>query len=145
MHKLFAGIVVLSLSAFVPVPPAEDKDPSDVTGSWIVFEGIEGGKKVDPDAFEEKWIITFKDGKYTETIAGKLVEAGTYSVDASKKPLTIDFSITEGEEKGKTQLGIVMIQKDVMTLSLSPFGSTERPKRFDGTDDGWVQKLRRTE
>jgi uncharacterized protein (TIGR03067 family) len=54
-------------------------------------------------------------------------ERGTFKVDATKKPMTIDLAITEGNDAGKTQLGVFEVTGDSMRCSFNPPGSTERP------------------
>jgi uncharacterized protein (TIGR03067 family) len=54
---------------------------------------------------------------------------GSYVVDSAIKPTTIDFTPSLGKEKGKKQLGTVMIIYDFMIVSLSEPGK-DRPKTF---------------
>jgi len=71
--------------------------------------------------------LTFEGNKYHQTFGGTVNERGTFKVDATKKPMTIDLSITEGNDAGKTQLGIFEVTGDTMRCSFNPPGSTERP------------------
>jgi hypothetical protein len=41
--------------------------------------------------------------------------------------MTIDLSIAEGNDAGKTQLGILEVTGDTMRAAFNPPGSTERP------------------
>ena len=43
-----------------------------------------------------------------------MIYQGTYTIDPSAKPATIDFRNTAGEMKGKTWLGIYGMEGDVL-------------------------------
>src|SRR5580698_5620086 len=122
----------------------KDTKPIDINGNWKLIASTVEGKKVPADEIEKlKYMIVFKDGKYTETGMGGH-EAGTYKIDSSKSPATIDFTITEGDEKGKTQLGLLKFEGDILTVAYAKRGSTDRPKGFDGTDAEAVASLKRS-
>ena len=54
---------------------------------------------------------------------------GTFSIDPSKKPKTIDVKFREGPEKGNTSLGIYELDGDDLKLCLS-VTTKERPTEF---------------
>jgi uncharacterized protein (TIGR03067 family) len=58
------------------------------------------------------------------------VYQGTFRVDASKSPKTIDFHFTEGPEKGKTNLGIYQLEGEQWRICLCMKDNGERPKEF---------------
>src|SRR5262245_57159820 len=95
---------------------AEDakKDLDKIQGTWhVVSVENDGAKRPDEVAKDMKMVI--KGDKYTFT-AGDMTESGTIKLDPSKKPATIDISITEGDDKGKTQLGIYQIEGDTFKI-----------------------------
>ena len=58
---------------------------------------------------------------------------GTFKLDPSKKPRTIDMTITEGGqegEKGKVLHGIYELGKGTLKWCTSEPGGTDRPKEF---------------
>jgi uncharacterized protein (TIGR03067 family) len=71
--------------------------------------------------------LTFEGNRYYQTFGGTVNERGTFKVDATKKPMTIDLTITEGNDAGKTQLGVFEVTGDIMRCSFNAAGSTERP------------------
>jgi uncharacterized protein (TIGR03067 family) len=71
--------------------------------------------------------LTFEGNEYHQTFGGTVNERGTFKVDATKKPMTIDLIITEGNDAGQTQLGVFEVTGDSMRCSFNPPGSTERP------------------
>jgi uncharacterized protein (TIGR03067 family) len=79
--------------------------------------------------------FTFKEGKYSSMIMGKQDEAGSYTIDAKKKPAHIDLMVEEGKDKGKTQLGLIAVEGDVLKMALAKPGEKDRPKDFEGGAD----------
>jgi uncharacterized protein (TIGR03067 family) len=144
MNKALVCVLVFSLSAVMHVSGGDKKNDLKIDGSWTATGGIADGKKLPAELFEKDvQVVVFKDGKYTETFMGKETEAGTYKIDTTKNPHTIDFDVTEGKAKGKVQLGLIKIDGDVMTIALADHGSKDRPKDFEGTGDNGVIILKR--
>src|SRR5260370_23015281 len=56
-------------------------------------------------------------------------QGGTFKVDATKKPKTIDVTFTDGPEKGKTSLGIYELDGDTYKICVDPEGKS-RPTEF---------------
>ena len=69
---------------------------------------------------------------------------GTYKVDATKTPKTIDMTFTEGPPKGLTLRGIYELDDATYKLCIANPGS-DRPRVFDSKakDGGTVQVLKR--
>ncbi len=72
----------------------------------------------------------FDEKTYRDTADKEVIEEGSYTIDASKTPKTIDFDIKKGPKEGKRQLGIYKIEGDKITLVMTQAGSTTRPKAF---------------
>ena len=79
-----------------------------------------------------KWSV--KGDKYKFSM-GEMEEEGTIKIDAAKKPATLDFEITAGNDKGKNQVGIYKIDGDTMTICLAQPGVDKRPTDFTSTED----------
>ncbi len=148
MQKLVASIVCFAAVA-VCATAGGDKGGkgakgAKIEGSWIATSAVSDGKKVPEEAIEKIMLtVMFKDGKYSVSAGGMEVEAGTYKTDAAKKPAAIDMEITSGKDKGKMQLGIYKVEKDILTIALSPHGAKERPKNFETPEKGEVTVLKR--
>jgi uncharacterized protein (TIGR03067 family) len=99
-------------------------------GTWLI-SSING--QTAPEGSPELK-LTFEGDKYHQTLGGTVNERGTFKVDASKKPITIDLSIAEGSDAGKTQLGIFEVTGDTMRLSLDTPGAGQRPPDFSPKD-----------
>jgi uncharacterized protein (TIGR03067 family) len=81
--------------------------------------------------------VTFTGDKYKVVVQGKQVEAGTFKVAGGK---SIDLTISEGKQKGRTQLGLYKIDGETLTVALPPDGSEkERPKDFESTAENRVE------
>lgn len=114
------------------VQPAIEK----LQGTWVITsvegEGLPAGVHV---------ALVLNGDQYQGLKQGKVDERGTIKVDSTAKPMTIDFVITEGTHAGKTQLGLVEITADRMTLVVGEPGATARPTAMTQSPLG-LTKLR---
>jgi len=72
-------------------------------------------------------VVTITGDKYVQTADGQVVEKGSFKFDETKKPMTLDITIAEGENAGKVQLGIWEIAGNKMTGKLGEPGTATRP------------------
>ena len=72
--------------------------------------------------------MTITDDKYVQVTNGAVVERGSFKFDETKKPMTMDLSITEGDSAGQTQLGVFEVTATTMK------GKVERRRRHDAAD-----------
>jgi uncharacterized protein (TIGR03067 family) len=56
--------------------------------------------------------------------------SGTFKIDASKSPIALDMMPKGGNYDGKTLLGIVKVEGDVMTIAFAEPGK-DRPAKFE--------------
>jgi uncharacterized protein (TIGR03067 family) len=106
----------------------DKKDPT--TGKWVIESVTREGKANDAlkGALREH-----AGGKYTiAPAAGSKAQptTGGYALDATKSPMTIDMMPKGGNYDGKTLLGIVQVEGDVMTIAFAEPGK-ERPTKFE--------------
>jgi uncharacterized protein (TIGR03067 family) len=94
-------------------------------GTWVLTS-ING--QPGPDGSE--LALTFTGDKYVQTFNGEVQERGTIKVDPAKKPMTIELTILEGNDGGKTQFGVIEIAGDSMTGNLNTPGDTTKPADF---------------
>lgn len=131
--------VLLSLSLFaltVGVTGADDKkDPTE--GKWIIESLTRDGKADDELKGATR---THANGKYVVKPAGgvkSLPIEGTYTVDASKMPATIEMKPAAGRYKDKTLLGIAKVDGDTLTVAFAEPGK-DRPTSFESKAGGGV-------
>lgn len=104
------------------------KDATNIEGTWIVVSASKDGKENDEIKGEK---ITFKGGKVTVS-KKKKNEEGTYKIDPSQNPKTIDVT---GEGKDGTHRGIYKLDGDKLTLCIADEASEGRPKDFTAKED----------
>ena len=105
---------------------AQDKKDDKLDGKWLVIsverdgkadDALKGGVRV---IAGEKYTLSDKNGKATP---------GTFKIDPTKKPKTIDMIPAEGQYKGKTLLGIYEIDSQTLKICFAEPGK-ERPTAF---------------
>lgn len=141
MRATFCGFrivaaLLVTLTAIASADDAKDeaikKDRKLIEGTWrIVTLEINGNKSSDEDA-KKLSVVNSPDGVWSLLSEGKEVAKGTNSFDPSKKPKTIDFTITEGGGKGNMHLGIYELGEKSRKLCFAPSGK-DRPTEFTST------------
>lgn len=95
-----------------------------VQGAWLMTSS--NGQDMTGTGVEV--VVTIKDNTYVQSANGQVVERGTFKLDETKKPMTIDLQIVEGDDAGQTQLGVLEVTGKTMTGNLAAPGVTARPK-----------------
>lgn len=116
------------LIAAEPAPEAIKKDMALLEGEWTMVSAERAGQPLPDDLLKTAKRVA-KDGETTVTIGGSVFVKAKYTVDPSKKPKTIDYTLTEGTNKGKTQLGIYEFDADTVKFCFGGIGYT-RPTDF---------------
>lgn len=119
--------LTLSVLVLTALSQAGDAKKSKVEGTWIVKSVTINGKKSKEDLKNSKLVIS--GNKYTLNIGGKEEGHGTFKVDTSKKPHTIDIMAVSPKGKKATIIGIFKIEDNTMTVCAVPSGK-ERPDTF---------------
>jgi uncharacterized protein (TIGR03067 family) len=105
----------------------DTKDAANLQGTWIVESAMVDGKE-ENDIKGDK--MTFKDGKITVKTKEK-DEKGTYKIDPSQKPKTIDV---KEDGKDKVHQGIYKLEGDRLTICIPEKAGRERPTEFTGKE-----------
>jgi uncharacterized protein (TIGR03067 family) len=114
---------------------ADDKDKAikddrkKYEGTWQVVSLEVDGNKAGEDDAKKITVINEADGKWAVEAEGKVIARGASEIDPTKKPKTVDLTVTEGDNKGKTYLGIYEFGDDTRKVCLAPSGK-DRPKEF---------------
>lgn len=107
------------------------KDQDAMQGDWVVVSGERDGMPLPPEVIKSLK-RTVKGDQSTVMQNGKLANQGTFKLDPSKKPKTIDFTFAEPEEaKGKVMMGIYELEGDTFKVCFAPPGAP-RPTEFAG-------------
>jgi uncharacterized protein (TIGR03067 family) len=141
MRLAFRTAVVLTgvLAALHARAQDAKDDLKTLEGKWkpVAFE--RGGQAL-PLKDIPTGTVTFEvTGRVTATLLGHEGE-GAFQVDATAKPKTIDLTHATGPDKEKKQFGIYKLEKDKLTVCVSPPGRSEkeRPPLFATKDKDHV-------
>lgn len=126
-------VVCIIFSAITRMAWSEDNN--HLTGKWNLTEREKGGKKakVSGVTFE------FATDKMTITDAnpGRKKETGTYKIDPTKTPATMDIDVGPNGPSGQATLGIYKLENDrlVICFVFGPDGKEKRPTAFESKPD----------
>jgi len=101
---------------------------ASVQGTWVMTTA--NGQ--DMAGAGQDVVVTITDDKYVQTVNGQVVEKGSFKLDDTRKPISLDLQIAEGEQAGQKQLGILEIDPTGKTMKVAlaqPSGPT-RPSTF---------------
>src|SRR5262249_16182350 len=93
-----------------------------------MVSGESNGREL-PEDFVKTGKRVAKEGETTITFDGMVLFKAKFTIDPSKKPKTIDYTMTAGVTKGKTQLGIYELKGDTVKFCLAAPGK-DRPTDF---------------
>ena len=109
------------------------QDMAALNGTWVLSSLEVNGQKLPDDAIANAVMIV-KDGTYSFKIQDES-EEGTFKVDSTKKPATINLDIKTGMSKDMKQLGIYDLKEGVWKLCLNEPGEGVRPKEIHANKD----------
>jgi uncharacterized protein (TIGR03067 family) len=143
---LLLPLVGLAFVVGVAAQDAAKEELKRLDGVWRIVSVVSDGKKTPEDAIKGMSVVLSGD-TYTVKVDEKQVEKGTQKVDPTKKPKTIDINILEGEDKGKSQLGIYELDGDTLKMCFAAAGQA-RPTEFSSKegskhDLGVFQRLKK--
>jgi uncharacterized protein (TIGR03067 family) len=88
----------------------------DLAGTWQALSYTLDGKAASADDMKKVKLVIDAGGKGSAYSDGKLFIASTITIDPTASPMAMDISFTEGNQKGKTALGIYKIEDDILTI-----------------------------
>jgi uncharacterized protein (TIGR03067 family) len=133
MRRVTVGLV-LAAALGIAASPKEDagkKDLEKMQGDWTAESMERDGMKLEADD-AQAFFRTVKGNSYTVHRYSKKISAGTFRLDATKTPRTIDF-MPDFPAKGKAILGIYRLDGDKLTLCY-PAPGQPRPKEFSAKE-----------
>jgi len=112
---------------------AKSKTLTALQGTWVITTA--NGNDM---AGQPEMTVTFTGDKYVQTAGGNIVERGTMKFDDTKKPIHMDVAIAEGDDAGKTQLGLLEFTSPTSVRGkVNGPGVTTRPSDFEVTEGGF--------
>ncbi len=135
LSVVVAGMLAAGLLGRVVAQTPEDRlkrEEQKLAGVWRVT-GMQAEGTILPLRQVPDLKLTFKKGKFTAQLAREKPQEGTYKLDPSKKPKTIDLNRDNGPEKGKKQVGIYELIGNLLPICACEAGS-ERPTDFETND-----------
>jgi uncharacterized protein (TIGR03067 family) len=128
MRKIVPVLAILVLESVVGAQDAVKKEMTQLDGEWSMVSGEANGFAMPKETVNSGRRVA-KDGETTITIGGKVYFKAKISIDPTKKPKAIDYSMTEGPTKGKTHLGIYELDGDTVKFCFAAPGK-DRPTEF---------------
>ena len=120
-----AALVLVGFTVLASAGEGKDKavakDKKALQGAWAAEKD---GKKV-------QMVIT--GDKFVLSAEGKKMGSGTFTIDPTQKPKTIDLLVTEGDNAnfvGKTSRAIYEVDAGKFKWCANEPGKDERPKEF---------------
>jgi uncharacterized protein (TIGR03067 family) len=123
---LVVPMLVLSCTPLAWCDDAKE-DSKLIEGTWLPISAELAGAKL-PEESLKVMKLTLKDEKYTLK-NGDETDQGTWKLDVSKKPKTMDIKGTEGPNKGTTILTIYQLSDDSLKVCYD-LGGKNRPTEF---------------
>jgi uncharacterized protein (TIGR03067 family) len=128
MRIINTAVAVLVLAGAATAQDEAKKEMAKLEGEWSMVSGAASGQELPEDAVKTGKRVA-RDGETTITIGGQVYLKAKFSIDPTKKPKAIDYTMTEGPTKGKTHLGIYELDGDTVKFCFAAPGK-ERPTEF---------------
>jgi uncharacterized protein (TIGR03067 family) len=124
MRTKLAVIAVLALCLGAKVDDAK-KDKDKVQGEWTMASGERDGNEI-PEEFVKSLKRVMKGDTFEVTREGETLAKGTFTLNESKTPKTIDLKLEGTDEPVH---GIYEMADDTLKICYASPGA-ERPKEF---------------
>ena len=108
---------------------AIQKDRKQIAGTWKAVSVEVNGNKLSDDDARKIRVINKTDGTWILQSEEKEVCRGTSTIDPTKKPKALDFTITEGDGKDNMHLAIYELGDKTRRMCFAPPGK-DRPTEF---------------
>jgi uncharacterized protein (TIGR03067 family) len=118
-----------------PAPARAGDRMDEMSGEWQMVSCIRDGNALEPILVKSGRRIG-RDGETTTMFGQQVFMQARYTLDSAQDPKTIDYAITRGTGKGKTQYGIWEMDGELLRICYVGPGK-QRPTDFTAaTGDG---------
>src|SRR5438132_1521534 len=122
MLKAFAVVMTgLLLAAGAPGADKAREELVKFQGAWIMAAETAGGIAAPEKKLKGRKLV-IKGNQYFSESPATGGEKGTFTLDPSKRPRTIDSTPSEGINRGRKRLAIYEIDGDTLKVCYTPFG-----------------------
>ncbi|HEV3443529.1 MAG TPA: TIGR03067 domain-containing protein [Gemmataceae bacterium] len=128
MRVIAPVIAVLIVICAASAQDAVKKEMAQLEGHWSMVSGEANGLSMPKETVDSGKRVA-KDGETTITIGGQVYFKAKFSIDPTKKPKAVDYTMTAGPTKGKTHLGIYELDGDTVKFCFAAPGK-DRPTEF---------------
>lgn len=128
MPKLI-GVLLLAIA--VSPEEAIRREREKFEGNWKVASIEVDGVQLPAEQVRE-FTLTFKGGKFISRMGDKM-QNGTYTIDPTKTPKTMDITNSDGPDKGKLRPVIYTLEDNTLRICGSEVGK-DRPTEFKTKD-----------
>jgi uncharacterized protein (TIGR03067 family) len=128
MRTTVVGVAILVLAGAGAAQDANKKEMTRLEGEWSMVSGEANGQAMPGETVKVGRRVA-KDGETTITFGGQTYFKAKFAIDPTKKPKTIDYTMTEGPTQGKTHLGIYELDGDTVKFCFAAPGQG-RPTEF---------------
>ena len=127
LTALAAGLLLAAQDA---KEDATKKDLEQIQGTWRLVSRQRDGR-TDPPVAVKDVLMTNKGDQFSfkGAASGAGATQGTFKLDATKTPKTMDRIPADGPNKGKTLPAIYALEGDTLKICVAVAGK-ERPKEF---------------
>jgi uncharacterized protein (TIGR03067 family) len=125
---------VTSLTSFTVFAAEPSEDAKALLGNWVPVKGEFAGDAM-PDEILKAITLKIENGTYVVTVKGEeMADKGTWTVDPTANPKSMDAASTEGPNAGKKFLAIYELKGDTFRVCYDLSG-TKRPTEFKTAAD----------
>lgn len=128
-QTLLLWTALLPAGTDAPAADANATDLAKMQGDWMIASMTNNGLKLSDDEAQTLF-RTVAGNRYTIFSFNKPVSRGTFKIDATKKPKTIDSTPASSKPDSKPMLGIYEFNGDTLKICNAPPGMP-RPTDFE--------------
>lgn len=127
MKKWTLALAAAAVALTSVVALAQQTSQTEVPKELVPYQGAWIVDQINGSSVPVEMALVIDGGRYAQTVDGTVTETGQFKVDATKSPNHVTLVIEEGDDAGKTQLGIIETKDNIVRCLLNAPGDTTRP------------------